>query len=285
MRVKFGFLILTVSFVTIFFLYAFYYSITQSLGLNPIIGEVSFTLKEYQKIFTDPLFSRALIYTLKLSTIIGTLALMFSIIILFALFIFIEHPWMQNIFHTLRLPIYIPYIISSYMIFMLLMDNGFLQKSLSPLININFSGFINDSEGKGIILAYLWKVVPFFIMMAFPVLKRVHGHWNELAHLFQMNKISFFSRIILPLSMPSLLISLFIVVSYIFSSFEIPFVLGTINPQMISVYTYNIFTQGDLTERPYLMAMTIILTLISIIFGSIMYYIYHKWEKNIKGWY
>lgn len=40
---------------------------------------------------------------------------------------------------------------------------------------------------------------------------------------------------------------------------------------MISVYTYNIFTQGDLVERPYLMAMTLTLTVVSIVFGSIIF--------------
>lgn len=275
-----------VLFVGVFFVYAILYSLWQSIGLNPIIGESQFTLSYYQQIFQSD-FINSFVYTVYIALVSSLLAFCFAVVILFFLSLFINSVWIEYIFHIIRFPILVPYLIASYMIFILLMDNGALEKLLFLLTRqrISFSEIINDKEGRGIIITYLWKTTPFFIMMAFPILKRISGTWNELVYLFNLTKLQFFLKIALPLMLPSLMMSSFIVITYIFSAFEVPYILGTLTPKTLPIFVYNIYAQGDLEQRPYLMAINIILTFFSISISFLMYSFYMRIEKHLKGWY
>ncbi|MGL5253932.1 MAG: ABC transporter permease [Brevinema sp.] len=270
-------------FISCFFLYSLYYSFTQSIGLNPIIGEPSFTLEHYRRLFTEPGFFSSVRYTIQIALIAGGLSGVISCVVLFILFINIEAKWIYPIFHTLRAPMLVPYIVAAYMVFILFMDNGGLQSMVSNK-DISFSFLINDRQGRGVIITYIWKTLPFFVLTAFPILKRIHGHWKELAHLFHLSKIQFFLKIILPLVAPTFMVSGFIVITYIIAAFEVPFILGSTGIKTFPVYIYDIYTQGNIADRPYLMAMNIIVSIFFLILGFAFHLVYKNFDQTIKGW-
>ncbi|MGL5721823.1 MAG: ABC transporter permease [Brevinema sp.] len=271
-------------FIACFFLYALYYSFTQSIGLNPIVGEPSFTLEHYQRLFTERGFLNSVRYTLMIALTAGILSGLLSCVVLFVLFINIEERWIYPVFHTLRAPMLVPYLVAAYMVFILFMDNGGLQ-SLVANKDISFSFLVNDRQGRGIIITYIWKTLPFFVLTAFPILKRVHGQWHELAHLFHLSKLQFFFKIILPLVAPTFMVSGFIVITYIIAAFEVPFILGSITAKTFPVYIYDLYTQGNIVDRPYLMAMNIVVSVLFMILGILFHFVYKNFDKKVKGWY
>ena len=282
MKTSYWGLVPAIVFISCFFLYALYYSFTQSIGLNPIVGEPSFTLEHYKRLFTERGFLLSVRYTLMIALTSGVLSGMLSCIVLFVLFINIEERWIYPIFHVLRAPMVVPYLVGAYMIFILFMDNGGLQAITGR--DISFSFLINDRQGRGIIITYIWKTLPFFVLMAFPILKRIHGHWHDLAHLFNLSRLQFFFKIILPLIAPTFMISGFIVITYIIAAFEVPFILGSTRVKTFPVYIYDIYTQGNITDRPYLMAMNIVVSVLFIILGLLFHLVYKNFNNKIKGW-
>lgn len=187
-------------FITLFFVYGFIYGLLQSFGLNKIIGKSEFTLKYYMEVLGSESFLDSLVFTSKMAICSSMLSLLVSIGLLFFLYMNIKGRYFKGNYlkKIIESPLLVPYLVASYLILILLLQNGFISRCLvaTGLIESyrEFPIITNDEKGIGIMLTYIWKTCPFVVMMSFPVLQRINKKWDSVAYIFGVGKIRFFSK-------------------------------------------------------------------------------------------
>lgn len=263
-------------YMTFFFLYGLYYVFMTSLGYNRILTKSYFTLDYYRDVLSSKEFYESLIYTIKINSIAALLAFILTVIVIFLVFLSRRKGYFYTKFFqkVIEAPVFVPYLVSAYGILLLLMRRGVISNFLLKIGIISsmdeFPILTNDQYGIGIILTYVWKALPFMTMMSLPVVFRIDKKWDSLGKIYNLNNVVFFKKIVFPLVFPTLSISFFIVLTYLFAAFETPYILGVTHPRVLSVLVFDTYTKGNLDLRGKIMVMNILISSISLLFGGIM---------------
>lgn len=262
----------------------------KSLGYFPAIGERQLNLDAYTNLLASDNFWDSLELTVRVAAISSLLAGLLGGLLAIALFLLNQYSEAGNsrLWHRLfQLPLTIPHLVAGYVIVLLFTQSGVISKLLASVGMIDemtdFPVLVNDPFGWGIILAYTWKEVPFVLLMVYPVLARIQKSWREVSRVYGAGNWNFIREIALPIMMPSWIIAVFIVFVFTFSAFEIPFLLGVTYPGMLPVYSFQLYTDGSLSDRPEALAVNIILALMTICLGLATYYFSKRWNV-MKGW-
>ncbi|MGX6590596.1 ABC transporter permease [Cetobacterium ceti] len=280
-----------IGFMCMFFLYGLYYGVSNSFGYKKIVGKSGFTLEYYKKVLESRGFYESLFFTSKIAIISGIIAVLISIFVMYIFYLNLKYKYVKSqLFQrVIESPLLVPYLIGAYIILIFFMQSGILSLFLEKIgIIDNYKSFpiiTNDKFGVGIIITYVWKTVPFILMMGIPVIKRINTRWDSLGKIFNLSDFQFFKKILLPLLFPTLTISFFIILAYFFASFETPYILGVTYPESLAVYVFNIYSRGKLEDRSIVMVINIFISLISLGTGVIVYLIFKFFKKyDEKGW-
>ncbi|MGL5087856.1 MAG: ABC transporter permease [Cetobacterium sp.] len=272
-------------YIIFFFLYGLYYVLMTSLGYNRILTDSYFTLDYYKDVLNSKEFYESLVYTIKINSIASFISFVLAIVILFLVFLSKRKGYFytENFQKIVEAPVFVPYLISAYGILLLFMKRGILN---NLLLKFNIIGSIdefpiltNDYNGIGIIITYVWKALPFMTMISLPIVFRADEKWDSLGKIYNLTNIDFFRKIILPLVFPTLSVSFFIVLTYLFASFETPYILGITHPRVLSVLVFDNYTKGSLDLRGRIMVMNILISVISLFFGGIMCFTLKRFTK------
>lgn len=273
-----------------FYLYGLYYVVMTSFGFFGV-EESRFTLENYKKVFENKEFYSSLFYTLKLNIFSAVISLLIAIFILYIIFLGNRYNKKINYIFSkiLEIPIYISYLIGTYGVFILLSRGGvissFFQKIGIIKTSHDFPILVNDDYGVGIILTFIWKSVPFIVMMVLPILLKIENKWKKLSAIYGMEDLKFYLKIVLPLILPALMMTFFIILAYFFSAFETPYILGKTYPQTLSVYIFELYSKRGLDSRGVVMVLNIILSVFTLLIGGIVYLIMKKIIKESdRGW-
>ncbi|MGL5356582.1 MAG: ABC transporter permease [Cetobacterium sp.] len=276
-------------YISLFFLYGLYYVLMTSLGYNRILADSYFTLDYYKDVLNSKEFYESLIYTIKLNSIAAFISFILTIIILFLIFLSKRKGYFYSeIFQKIiEAPVFVPYLISAYGILLLFMRKGvlnniFLKFNIIESID-RFPILTNDNLGVGIIVTYIWKALPFMTMMNLPIVFKADKKWDVLGLIYNLTDVQFFRKIILPLVFPSLSLSFFIVLTYLFASFETPYILGVTHPRVLSVLVFDNYAKGSLELRGKIMVMNILISGISLFLGGLICFllkIFTKFEER-----
>lgn len=288
---RYIYLLPVIVFILLFFIYGFVYGCLQSFGLNQIVGESQFTLRHYREVLTSESFMDSLVFTSRMALEASIFSLLLTIALLFFLYMNLKNSYFKGQYmrKILESPLLVPYLVASYLILILFLQNGFISRCLVGAGVIDsyreFPIVVNDEKGIGVMIAYVWKTSPFMVMMAFPVLQRIEKKWEAVAHIFGAGRVRFFFEVALPLMMPSLIMSFFIIMSYMFTAFETPYILGITYPKSLAVMAYDIYSKGDLADRSGLMVINMFISFISMVGGMLVYWIYKfVIGKNQRAW-
>ncbi|SJZ37593.1 ABC transporter permease [Selenihalanaerobacter shriftii] len=247
-------------------------ALLQSLGYFPFIGLKTITLKYYIEVFSSPEFIDALKYSLYISFVSSVGAVVIGVLLAYQLVKLSDKYRLVQLLY--KLPIIVPHIIASLLVFLFFTQSGLLSRLLyhfGILEQItDFPNLIFDQWGIGIIFVYLWKEIPFIALVVYTVLKHINTSFEEVAANLGANQRQIFWNIYFPLSLPSIGSAFIIVFAFSFGAFEIPFLLGPTYPNTLPVMAYQNYISSDLTQRPYAMVIVMILTIIS--FGLIYFY-------------
>jgi putative spermidine/putrescine transport system permease protein len=255
----------------------------QSLGLTSIYDVSQISFKHYEELLKSSEFWDCFFLTIKISIISTLISVFLGLFIIFLLFIIKTSKYsrftlvIKNFF---QIPMLFPYLVSGYIIFMIFTQSGWISSILFNMGIIekitDFPVIINDEFGFGIIIAYIWKTSPFVVLMLFSVVLKVESSWVELGYMLGASRFNFFKEVIFPLLISPLKISSFIIFTYTFADFEIPFLLGVTYPKMISVYSYQIYMNGNLIDRPKALAINVLTIIIILSIGAVFYFFEKK---------
>ncbi|GAB6098202.1 ABC transporter permease subunit [Halanaerocella petrolearia] len=253
-------------------------ALAQSFGYFPLLGLKNITLKYYTEILSSPEFIDALGYSIYISLISAFVAVVIGVFLAYQLVKL--SPKHQLVRLVYKLPIIVPHIVASLLVFLFFTQSGLLSRLLHQLGLVDklqhFPQLVFDRWGIGIILVYLWKEVPFVALVTYTVLKHINSSFTQVAANLGANRRQIFWDIYFPLSLPSIGSAFIIVFAFSFGAFEIPYLLGPTYPKTLPVMAYQRYASSDLTQRPYAMVIAMILTVICC--GLI--YIY----KRILDW-
>ncbi|MEG0006242.1 MAG: ABC transporter permease subunit [Clostridium sp.] len=252
----------------------------QSLGVYSLASESQFSFNGYIYLVKSKEFLESLWISFRVSLISTLLSGVIGLYIVKIIFTIGEGKGSKYLKSVFQLPLLVPHIASAYLIGLLLMKSGWISSIAYLFGFINsieeFPSLINNTNSIGIIVTYLWKEVPFIILMLIPVVNRIEGSWLEIGRIYGCSRKRFFSEVVRPILMPTWISSMLIVFAFTFGDFEVPYLLGVTYPKFLSVYAYDIYINGELNERGIALAANFILALITIIIGLIAYKISRK---------
>lgn len=268
--------------LTVLFLIGLFAGITQSLGVIPAFGLTKPTLLYYKEVLTKPDMVTSVLYSLK----IAFFSALFSTaagVLLCALLV-MSHRTKGGMMRLIQLPIIVPHVVVALFVIQICSQNGLIARIAYGIGLIGeqqeFPAVIYDAHGIGIILAYLWKEIPFIIYFIAALMTNIDEKLGEAAVNLGAGRMCTFFRITLPLCARTILSGFLIIFVFALGAYELPFLLGATVPKALPVQAYIQYTHPDLRNRPYAMALNGIIILISL-FSAGIYFLMMK--KNIKG--
>ena len=274
--------------IGILFLGGLILGLIQSLGFMDIGGNSHFTINAYSQLMLSKDFINSLALTLKIAVVSSVLSGILAVILVRLLFILGENRKTAIFRKVFQVPMLVPHVTAAYLIMILFMKSGWLS-SIAYSVGIiksmdEFPSVVNDLNSLGIILTYIWKETPFIMLMIFPIISRTQDSWLEIAQVFGARRQEFFKEVILPLMTPTWLSSVLIVFAFTFSDFEVPYLLGITYPKFISVYSYSMYYNGQLSDRPLALAANFILAIITAMIGLAAYKLAKRRDIKEARW-
>ena len=267
--------------LTILFLIGLVTGITQSLGVIPAFGLTEVTLEYYQEVFTRPDMMESVIYSLKIALISAMIATAGGVFICALL-------TMQNknkgaVMRIIQFPIIIPHVVVALFMINIFSQNGILARIANALGIIGdqqqFPTIIYDAGGIGVILAYVWKELPFIVYFVIALMANINGNLGEAARNLGAGQWQTFFKVTLPLCKNTILSGFLIIMVFALGAYEMPAILGATTPKALPVLAYQQYIHPDLKNRPYAMALNGVIIIISMI-CAVVYFV--LMEKNLK---
>lgn len=274
-------LIMPIVLLSIIFLSGVINGMVQSFGYIPAFDMNKFTFDYYIKILKNPSFIESLKLSLKIAFISSILATFLGTI-LTATLVFTGNT-KGKILQIIKLAILIPHTIVALFAISILSQNGLIARFLYKIGLIDsqtgFPLILYSKNNIGIILAYVWKEVPFVAYFSLSLMASINNSLGEAAENLGASKLESFIHITLPLSMPSIKKAFLIILSFSFGAYDLPFLLGATLPKALPVLSHIEYIHPDLRHRPYAMAINGLILIITWAIVGI-YYLLTRKKKN-----
>lgn len=230
---NFLFLLPGAGFIFIFLSFAFLLTILQSFGLFSLIGESRFTFRYWGIIFEQE-FIDSFLFSLKvgIGSAFGTLLFSYPI----ALFLRKKGFGKKTLGSLIKIPLFIPALVVAFLIVNLISYHGLLNAALVAAGIIKEPlRLLNDQFGWGVLFIQIWKNIPFQLLIISSSLAVIRDDLEDAALNLGANKLQVIMRIIIPLSIPGILVSVILVFIMTFGDFAITKIAGPVYPNSMSV--------------------------------------------------
>lgn len=259
--------------------------IIQSLGVIPAFGLTEPTLKYYKEILTRPDILQSLKYSLYIAFVSAFFATLIGTI-LCAILVNLKQI-KGKVMRVVQIPIIVPHVIVALFVINILSQNGILARIGAQLGLITdqqqFPLLLYDGHGIGVILAYLWKEIPFIVYFVIALMANISESLGEAATNLGANQIQVFWKVTLPLCMNTVLSGFLIVFVFALGAYELPFILGATLPRALPVLSYIEYSKPDLLARPYAMAINGLIIAVSCSVAVVYYILLSRSTKKLAG--
>jgi putative spermidine/putrescine transport system permease protein len=253
------------------------YGVVQSLGLMSVIGQDSLSLDSYRNILAGQglagsEFWGSLAFSLWISIISTFLSSVIALLI--AVWLFEKRGRRGNI-DTLALNwnLAFPHLVWAVALLLFLSQSGLLSRWAASLDLIQtpaqFPVLVLDRYGFGIILHYISKEIPFLALIVLAVMRAQPEGYDLVAENLGASRWQRLRFVTLPMVTPALLSGGLLVFAFVFSSYEVPAILGVGYPRMLPVLALRFFNDPDLRARADGMAISLIITVIVLVVAAI----------------
>ena len=179
-------------------------------------------------------------------------------------------PWVQSVSIVFRLPIILPHIVVAFLTLMAWSPRGHVAALVAGILGEQvanlFPRLTFAPNGIGMIVAYLYKGFPFVMLLMMGVLSRLSHRLVITSRMLGAREVRVFLRVIVPLLAPTANQAFLVLFLFALGGFDVPWLLGASNPQMLSIKVYNLYFNGSFDDRAVAMALMSILALISVFF-------------------
>lgn len=245
--------------------YGFIHAVIQSLG-----GE---GLAHYEEILNSERFLSSMWFSIRTAGIATIVS-----IILGLGFTKWFHPLLTKTSPRLMvwIPMLFPHFVWGYMVILILSETGWTTQAFIAAgwleDTSHFPVWTRDPQGIGIIITYVWKEIPLVILLLLPVYASIHPEYYALVDSLGGNAWHRFTTVDLPNLLPVLVESFLIIFSFTLAAYEVPALIGTTFPEMISVLGYEWFYGSSWEDRPLAFAAMVLTSLFLLVLTLMSYY-------------
>lgn len=165
-------------------------------------------------------------------------------------------------------PVIVPHMVAALLVINLLTASGLVPRMLHSFGFIDsmrdFPTLLNDTRGVGMVLAYVWKGLPFAALVTGNALLRMNPRLVDAARVLGAGPWRAAWEVTLPLLRPVNLSAFLLLFTFAVGAFEIPFLLGPNEPRTLPVLIYDGLTSADLGRRPVALALSTLLTVLCV---------------------
>ncbi|MGF3106008.1 ABC transporter permease [Rossellomorea sp. DUT-2] len=253
--------------------------------LESVRSEGTITFGHYADLFKEKRFVTSFLFSLTVTSISTILSLCIGLGIVKAF-----SPLLKENKHKLLvwIPMLVPHFVGAYLVYLLFNQSGFFSNVFGMAGWIDdrsqFPILVQERNGIGIILTYVWKEVPFVILMLLPVYATLSKSYKEIASLLGAGPYKAFWVAEWPFILPVLVETGAILFAFIFTAFEVPRLLGVTSPQMLAILVYGWFYSGSWSDRPMAFASLVLVGLgIGFVMWLLIYFTNKKRMHITKG--
>ena len=246
------------------------YAIVESLGVINVIGQKDVSFAAYRAILAaDSEFWISLGFSLWVSSVSTLLSSALALV---------SAVWLarqRNHFDTLAINWHFafPHLAWAAALLLFFSQSGLLARWAASLgwidLPAQFPVIVRDRFGMGIILHYVVKEIPFLTLIVLGVLRSQSVGYDVVAENLGANRWQRLRYITIPQAMPALLAGALLVFGFIFSSYEVPILLGVGYPRALPVLALQFFLDPDLRARSEGMVISLIITLIVLVVAAV----------------
>lgn len=161
---------------------------------------------------------------------------------------------------ALQVPLAVPHLVVAISLMLLLSQSGLIARAVGALVpGARFPNLVNDELGVGIVLAFVWKEAPFVAVMVLSVLRGETLQLEAVARNLGAPRARVFRDVTLPAMVPALSFAGLVTFSYTLGSFEVPRLLGRTWPTTLGVWSWQLYTDVDLSHRPQSMVVSLLI--------------------------
>ena len=237
----------------------------QSLGLMPLVGTPALTTEAYSA------QAAALPAAVGLSLAIAAASTIAAVLIGFtAALLIMQGRWCGRIVaaaSTLTIPF--PHIVGAASVGLLLSDSGLLARVSGA--GEAWPALVGGPLWLAVIADYAWKESAFIALVVTGALLTRSADYDETAALLGAGRVRRLRHVLIPLSLPALIVSGTIVFIYTFGSYEVAWLLGRPYPEPLPVMALRLFGSASLTSRPEAAALAVITTLVSFAAAAVAF--------------
>lgn len=246
------------------------YAIAESLGLISVIDQSAVTLDAWREaLASDSEFWVSLVFSLWVSSVSTAIA---SILALLVAVWLAEHRTGSETL-ALNWNLAFPHLVWATALILFLSQSGLFARWAASLGWITttdqFPILIRHPFGLGIILHYISKEVPFLALIVLAVLRSQPIGYDVVAENLGASRWQRIRYVTIPQVLPALLAGALLVFGFIFSSYEVPALLGIGYPRALPVLALRFFLDPDLRARSEGMVISLVITLIVVLVAMV----------------
>jgi len=247
-----------------------FYGIAESVGYVSVIGqnEISFSAYHATLVLSSEFWR-----SLRFSLWISIASTMISSVVALALAVWLSERRGNMDTLALNWNLAFPHLVWSVALLLFLSQSGLFARWVASLGFITttdqFPVLVRDRFGIGIILSYVGKEIPFLTIIILSVLRSQSVGYDVVAENLGASRWQRLRYVTIPQVLPALLAGDLLVFGFIFSSYEVPALLGVGYPRALPVLALRFFLDPDLRARSEGMVISLIITLIVILVAVI----------------
>ncbi len=243
-----------------------FYAIAESVGYISTIGQAEVSLEAYRNVLTQ---NNEFWISLAFSLWISVAATAISSVIALVLAIWLSRHNSHADTLALNWNLAFPHLVWSVALLLFLAQSGLFARWAASLGWIDmpsqFPVLVRDRYGIGIILSYIGKEVPFLTIIILAVLRSQAVGYDVVAENLGASRWQRLRYVTIPQVMPALIAGDLLVFGFIFSSYEVPALLGVGYPRALPALALRFFLDPDLRARSEGMVMSLIITVIVVV--------------------
>lgn len=253
----------------------------QSFGYFKAVGLTEFTFQYYKEVLLSEGFLKSLHFSLYTSFVSSIMAIVLGVLLAYAIY---QLKGKKTIVEQLyKIPIAVPHLVAALLVYNILSQSGILPRLLYGIGVITdqsqFPSLLFEENGVGIILAYIWKEIPFVALTTYAILSRISEQYANVAYNLGANKRQVFIYVLLPLIAPAVFSSFIIIFAFSFGAYEVPLLLGPTQPKALAVQAFIEYSHPDLQNRPYAMVVNMLITAIALLLTWFYYLAFERVTK------
>lgn len=240
-----------------------FYALAESVGYISVIGQNEISFSAYRAALNP---NSEFWVSLGFSLWVSVASTLISSVIALVLAVWLSERRGNADTLALNWNLAFPHLVWSVALLLLLSQSGLLARwaaSLGLLTTPDqFPVLVRDRFGVGVILSYLGKEIPFLTLVLLSVLRSQAVGYDIVAENLGASRWQRIRYVTIPQVLPALLAGDLLVFGFIFSSYEVPALLGVGYPRALPVLALRFFLDPDLRARSQGMVISLIITLI-----------------------